>query len=82
MRVCILCENSKLEEVRKEKRNDSILKTPVSPNGEEPSTHMFCCMAMSEERAKEMVLGAKLTTMEISGPKEFLEKWNLKIIKK
>jgi hypothetical protein len=81
MRVCVLCEEEKVSQIRKDRNNENMLKIPCSETGELPATHRFCCIATSEERAKEMVLGAKLTTMEISGPKEFLEKWNLKIIK-
>ena len=31
--------------------------------------------------AQELLSQAEITTMEIAGPKEFLNKWNLKIIK-
>jgi hypothetical protein len=31
--------------------------------------------------AQELLSQAEITTMELSGPKEFLTKWNLKIIK-
>jgi|LakMenEpi03Aug12_release.lakeMendotaPanAssembly.Ray.scaffolds.fasta_scaffold178698_3 hypothetical protein len=81
MRVCILCEEEKVSQIREEKKNEKLLTIPCSETGELPATHRFCCIAMSEERATEMVAKAKLTTIEISGPKEFLEKWNLKIIK-
>jgi len=81
MRVCILCEEEKVSQVRKEENNENLLTIPCSTTGELPATHRFCCLAMPEDRAIEMVKRAKLTTMEISRPKEFLEKWNLKIIK-
>jgi hypothetical protein len=38
-------------------------------------------MAVTEEKANELMANKDLTEMEISKPKEFLEKWNLKIIK-
>ena len=44
-------------------------------------THRFCCIATDERGAKELMSKSEITTMEISGPKEFLNKWNLKMIK-
>lgn len=81
MRVCILCEEEKVSQVREKMKNNGILTISCSESGNLPSTHKFCCIAMSEDRAVKMLESAELTTMEISGPKEFLEKWNLKIIK-
>ena len=81
MRVCILCEESKVDEVRKKINRESILTKPCSSNGELPATHRFCCIATDEKGAQELMSKAEITTMEISGPKEFLTKWNLKIIK-
>lgn len=82
MRICILCEEEKVSQVKKQENNEGILNILCSPTGELPATHRFCCLAMPEDRATKMLESAKITTMEISGPKEFLEKWNLKIIKK
>lgn len=81
MRVCILCEEEKVSEVKKQQNKEGILNILCSSTGDLPATHRFCCLAMDENRAKKMLESAKITTMEISGPKEFLEKWNLKIIK-
>ena len=81
MRVCILCEESKVEEARKKMKRDNILTIPCSETGELPATHRFCCIATDERGAKELLGQAEITTMELSGPKEFLTKWNLKIIK-
>ena len=81
MRVCILCEESRVEEARKKMKRDNILTIPCSESGENPATHRFCCVATDERGANELLSQAELTTMEICGPKEFLNKWNLKIIK-
>jgi hypothetical protein len=81
MRVCILCEDSIVAEVREKMKRDSILTIGCSQTGEEPATHRFCCIATDEKGANKLLESSQLTTMEISGPKEFLNKWNLKIIK-
>ena len=81
MRVCILCEESKVEQVREKMKTDNILTISCSESGKSPATHRFCCIATDEAGAQELMSKAEITTMELSGPKEFLEKWNLKIIK-
>lgn len=81
MRVCILCEEAKVEQARVKMNNRNILTIPCSENGQLPSTHRFCCIATDERGAQELLSKAEITTMEICGPKEFLTKWNLKIIK-
>lgn len=81
MRVCILCEESKVSLVREKMKRSNILLVPCSPNGVLPATHRFCCVATNESGANELIANSEITTMEISGPKEFLEKWNLKIIR-
>jgi hypothetical protein len=81
MRICILCEEEKVSQAREKMKNDRILTIPCSTTGELPSTHRFCCLAVTEHKANEMLTTAEITTMEISGPKEFLDKHNLKIIK-
>lgn len=81
MRVCILCEESKVEQVRKKMKRDNILNIPCSENGQLPATHRFCFIATDERGADDLLKSAEITTIEICAPKEFLEKWNLKIIK-
>lgn len=81
MRVCILCEESKVELVREKTGKKNILSIGCSETGELPATHRFCCIATEESRAQELLNSAEITTMEIGSPKEFLEKWNLKIIR-
>jgi len=81
MRVCILCEESRVVEARTKMKRESILTIPCSQSGELPATHRFCCIATDEKGVQDLLSKAEITTMEVSGPKEFLLKWNLKIIK-
>jgi hypothetical protein len=82
MRICILCEESKVSQAREKMKNDNILKIDLSPTGELPATHKLCVMAVPEERAQEMINSAELTIIEAMNPKEFLAKHNLKKIGK
>ena len=82
MRICIMCEDTKIKKVRKDMKNENILNIPLSTSGELPATHWFCCLATDQDRCDRLLKSADQTTMEISEPKEFLEKWNLKIIGK
>ena len=82
MRICILCEESKVSQAREKMKNDNILKIGLSPTGELPATHKMCVLAVTEERAQEMINSAELTIIEAMNPKEFLEKHNLKKIGK
>jgi hypothetical protein len=82
MRICILCEESKVLQAREKMKNDNILKIDLSPTGELPATHKLCVLAVTEEKAKQMIDSAELTIIEAMGPKEFLEKHNLKRIGK
>jgi hypothetical protein len=82
MRICILCEESKVLQAREKMKNDNILRIDLSPTGELPATHKLCVMAVTDEKAKQMIDSAELTTIEAMNPKEFLEKHNLKKIGK
>jgi hypothetical protein len=82
MRICILCEEHKVQQVREKMKSDSILKMDLSPSGELPATHKFCVMAVTEERGKELIDSAELTIIEEMHPKDFLAKHNLKKIGK
>ena len=82
MRVCILCEESKVSQVKEKMNNGDILKMSLSPTGELPITHKFCVMSVSDEKAKKMIDSAELTIIEAIEPREFLEKHNLKLVKK
>jgi hypothetical protein len=81
MRICILCESSKVEEARQKEGNDKILTIELSQSGEKPATHYFCTMVVDQKKADKLMAKREFTTMEISEPKDFLEKHNLKMIK-
>ena len=82
MRICILCEEGKVLQAREKMKNDNILKIDLSPTGELPATHKFCFMAVTDEKGKQLMESAELTIIEAMGPKEFLEKHNLKKVGK
>lgn len=82
MRICILCEESKVQQAREKMKNDNILKMDVSPTGELPATHKLCVMAVTEEKGKQMMDSAELTIIEEMHPRDFLAKHNLKKIGK
>lgn len=81
MRICILCDASKVKEARTKEKNENILKIELSPTGEKPATHYFCTMVVTQEKADKLMAKKDFITMEIAEPKDFLEKHNLKIIK-
>lgn len=80
MRICILCDASKVEEARTKEKNENILKIELSPTGEKPATHYFCTMVVTQEKADKLIAKKEFTTMEIAEPKDFLEKNGLKMI--
>ena len=63
-------------------KNDNILRIDLSPTGELPATHKLCVMAVTDEKAKQMIESAELTIIEAMNPKEFLEKHGLKKVGK
>jgi hypothetical protein len=108
MRVCVLCEDSKVELARQNSKafsNNEVkaevpkgliafkeklgiankefqhLSIPVSETGQLPATHWFCFINVTEEGYQKMLALQEHSIYEESGPKEFLEKWNLQIIK-
>jgi hypothetical protein len=81
MRICILCDASRIEEARQKEGNNKILTIELSQSGEKPATHYFCSMVVSQEKADKLMAKREFTTMEISEPKDFLEKHNLKMIR-
>ena len=89
MKVCILCEDSVVSEVRK--RSSYVLSTtngfdlihmniPLSPTGEMPPTHWFCFSNITPETYQKMLNNQKYSIIEESPPKTFLDKYNLKKI--
>lgn len=57
----------------------SVLHIPVSESGELPATYWFCCLTTNSYVG--ILSLKKHTIMEESGPKTFLEKYNLKVIR-
>lgn len=86
--VILLNENrildSKFEFLKKlnvQKVSTQYLSIPVSPTGESPATHWFCFLSTEQSGYQKLKDAQSLTIIEESSPKDFLEKWNLKIIK-
>ena len=82
MRICILCEESKVSQAREKMQDDNILNISLSPTGELPATHKLCVMAVTEEKAKRLMDSAEFSIIEAMNPSEFLAKHNLKKIGK
>jgi|LauGreDrversion4_2_1035121.scaffolds.fasta_scaffold160363_5 hypothetical protein len=108
MRICILCEDSKVELARQNSKaisNNKVksdipkgvaafkerlgianiefqhLSIPVSETGQLPATHWFCFMNVDEEGYQKLLAVQEHSVYEESAPKEFLERWNLKVIR-
>jgi hypothetical protein len=64
---------------------DSLPKThlsiPLSESGEGLATHWFCFLSCDDSTHQRIFNNKLYSHVEESSPKEFLEKWNLKIIK-
>lgn len=85
MRICISCEDVNVESVRNAALTITKfdgLKIPLSETGEEPATHWFCYLNVTPEGYEKILARQDKSIIEESSPKEFLNKWNLKIIKK
>lgn len=81
MRVNILVKSEDLETVRQNENNKSLFVIKVSPTGEEPATHHFCTIPGDEKIIQKYLDKQNLTIMEEGQPKEFLNKWGLKVIR-
>jgi hypothetical protein len=90
MRVNILCEDEHLNSVREESKklfvNSEVdvnkhLVIPLSENGLLPATHWFCFMNVTEKVYKKLLDLQNFTIIEESAPKEFINKWKLKLVK-
>jgi len=65
----------------KDKAISDYLIIPTSETGQLPATYWFCFINTTDDMAQKIINNNKYSTIEESGPKEFLEKWNLQIIK-
>lgn len=104
MKLCILCEDSKVELARenskgvltsnensvishpglqtyKETLPKGHLSIPVSETGELPASHWFCFLNVDKVGYDKLLSVQEHSVIEEGSPKEFLSKWNLKIIK-
>jgi hypothetical protein len=50
MRICILCEESKVLQAREKMKNDNILKIDLSPTGELPATHIYVLWLLPKKK--------------------------------
>lgn len=84
MKLCILCEDSKVLEVRNRAKrmfgSESLLKIGLSPNGDHPITHWFCEMDVSERAYNRLLSIQKDSIMELSNRNDFLNKYELIVV--
>jgi hypothetical protein len=83
-KLSILCEDSVVEQARERAKSFmgvDVLKIPLSKDGKEPATHWFCFLNTTEEGYAKFMEMQKYTIIEENGPKDFLKKYKLKIIK-
>jgi len=84
MKVCILCEEQYIDSAREQAKlivKPNSLKIPVSETGELPATHYFCFMSVNQDGWNKLMSVQKYSIIEESDKDEFLNKYNLKIIK-
>jgi hypothetical protein len=83
-RICILCEDSVIEQARERAKSFlhvDVLKIPLSKNGKLPATHWFCHLQSTDEGYEKFLQMQQYTIIEESGPREFLNRCKLKIIR-
>jgi hypothetical protein len=84
MRLNILCPDhlvSESREIAKQITKELVLKIPTSPTGKMPVTHWFCNLETNDEGFDKIMGLKKNSVIEPGGPKQFLDKWGLKIIR-
>ena len=57
------------------------LHIPCSPTGEGEPTHWFCFMSTDNATYERIVNNSLYSEVEESSPKEFLQKWGVKVIR-
>lgn len=83
-RLCILCDDENVEKARERVKtflNADVLNIPVSGTGNFPATHWFCHLQSTEDGYAKFMEMQKYTIIEEGGPKNFLSKRNLKVIR-
>lgn len=83
MRLCILCEDSKLasEKVSLGIIDNNRLFKGVSESGELPATHWFCVIDATDSGYEKIMENKRNSIIDTSIPSFFLKKNKLKIIK-
>lgn len=84
IRLNILCEDAKVSDARARSASaigKDILTIPLSTTGKYPATHWFCSLNVTPEGYRKILALKYHSTIEEGSPKQFLMRWNLKIIK-
>ena len=89
MQICILAKDEDVELVREKARREieiftnhtKILSIGLSENREKPITHWFCTFDATQEMIDKLKSIQELTDIEVSNPKSFLKKHNLRTLK-
>lgn len=89
MQICILAKDEDVELVREKARREieiftnhtKILEIGLSKNREKPVTHWFCTFDASQEMIDKLKSIQELSEIEVSDPRGFLRKHNLRTIK-
>jgi hypothetical protein len=84
MRLNILCQDhlvNESREIAKQITKEPVLKIPTSPTGKMPVTHWFCSLETNDEGFDRIIGLKKNSVIECGNPKQFLDKWGLKIIR-
>lgn len=71
----------KIPESMMPKNTVTHLATPCSSTGQLPTTHWFCFISCDKSTYERIVDNSIYSTIEEASPKEFLERWNLKVIR-
>lgn len=94
-RICILCTDADVDKARDASKGiiemaaspilpagaARHLSIPVSPTGNKPATHWFCHLNCTEEVFERIRSAAVYSTVEESGPKDFLERNGLQLVR-
>lgn len=88
MNICILCKDEDLIRAREVSKSlfpntdsNKNLVIPVSKTGLQPATHWFCFMNVPEPFYNHLLEIKETLIIENIQPKEFLKKWEFKLIK-
>lgn len=85
-KITIICEDSLVEEARKNasnifKMNDGYLKYPLSETGKSPITHWMCYMNVDDDLYNTLKSSVKYSTIEDGDYNEVIRRLYLKKVK-